>query len=312
MKQVSIVGAGNVGTNTAFFIAENRTAPVTLVDIKEGISTGKALDLMEAGPLRGYDTHIRGADTIEAIAGSDVVVLAAGRVRRPGESRVDLFQDNAPTIRSVCADIKRLAPQAVVVNVVEPVDMLTRLAQASLGLDRRRVLGVGGLLTATRLRYLVSHELAVSPREVTAVVLGPHHVSMVVVKDTIRVAGIPVLKLLDAARLDALIEEARTAGDTILGMAQRSTAYYGPSAATAVLVESICRDTHATLPVSTVCQGEYGVQDLSIGVLARIGAGGVEKILEIKLSAAEQEAFRDAAACLRQAWDEVNRETPVA
>jgi malate dehydrogenase len=312
MKQVSIVGGGNVGTNTAFFIAENRTASVTLVDIKEGMTTGKALDLMEAAPLRGYDTHIRGADRIEAIAGSDIVVLSAGRVRHTGESRVDLYQDNAPTVRAICEDVRRLAPNAVVVNIVEPIDLLTRLAQQTLGFDRSRVLGVGGLLTATRLRYLVSRELGVSPREVTAVVIGPHHVSMVFVKDTIRVAGIPVRMLLPESRLDALIEEARNAGDTILELAQRSTAFYGPSAAAAALVEAVARDTHATLPVSLVCGGEYGVHDLSIGVLTRIGGRGAERILELKMSAAETEAFRRAATRLQEAWDQVHRTESVA
>ena len=312
MKQVSIVGGGNVGTNTAFFIAENRTAPVTLVDIKEGVTTGKALDLMEAGPLRGYDTHIRGSDTIDAIAGSDIVVFACGRVRHPGEHRVDLFQDNAKTIGHVCHDVKRLAPNAVVVNVVEPIDLLTRLAQSTLGFEPQRVLGVGGLLTSTRLRYLVSQELNVSPREVTAVVVGPHHDSMVFVKDSIRVSGVPVSNLMDEATLDTLIDQARNAGDTILEMAQRSTSYYGPSAAAAALIEAIARDTHATMPVSTVCQGHYGVQDLSIGVLARIGSCGVEKILEVRMSEAEQDAFRQAAIKLQEAWDQVNREEPEA
>ena len=312
MKQVSIVGGGNVGTNTAFFIAENRTASVTLVDIKEGITTGKALDLMEAGPLRGYDTRITGADSIEEIEGSDIVVIAAGRVRHPGEHRIDLYQDNAKTIRTVCEDIKRLAPNAVVVNLVEPIDLLTRLAQVTLNFDRQRVLGVGGLLTSTRLRHMVSRELGVSPREVTAVVVGPHHASMVFARNTIRVSGVPVRELMDEATLETLIEEARTAGDTILSMAQRSTSYYGPSAAAASLIAAIARDTHATMPVSTVCQGEYGVRDLSIGVLARISGCGVEKILEMQMSESERQAFHQAAARLQELWDQVNREEPVA
>lgn len=307
MKRISIVGGGNVGTNTAFFIAENRTASVTLLDVKEGVTTGKALDLMEAGPLRGYDTHIQGADNIDAIAGSDVILIAAGRVRKPGEHRVDLYQDNSETIESVCEDIKRLAPDAIVVNIVEPIDLLTSLAQQRLGFDRRRVLGVGGLLTSTRLRYLVSHELNVSPREVTAIVVGPHHASMVFLKDTIRVAGIPVQMLMEDSRLDELIEEARLAGDAILDMAQRSTSYYGPSAAAARLIEAIARDTHASLPVSMVCDGEYGVQGLSIGILAQIGAGGVEKVLQPTMSDSESQAFETAAARLRVVWEQANR-----
>lgn len=308
MKQVSIIGGGNVGASAAFFLVENRTAPVTLVDIKEGLTRGKALDLMEAGPLRGYDTQIQGADAIEAIEGSSVVVLAAGRVRRPGESRVDLFHENARTIQSLCGSISQFAPDAVVVNIVEPIDLLTRLAQETLGFDRRRVLGVGGLLTSTRLRCLVSRELGVSPREVTAVVVGPHHASMVFLRDTIRVAGLPVRMLMDESKLDELIDEARAAGDVILDMAQRSTAYYGPGATAATLVEAIVRNQHATLPVSMVCQGEYGVQDLSIGVLARIGASGVEQVLEAPMSEAERELFQRAAGELGQAWGQVRAE----
>ncbi|MBM4094681.1 MAG: malate dehydrogenase, partial [Planctomycetes bacterium] len=283
------------------------TAPVTLVDVKEGMTTGKALDLMEAGPLRGYDTHITGADSIEAISGSDLVVIAAGRVRQPGERRADLYADNSATIRAICRDVKRLAPGAVVINLVEPVDLLTTLAQRVLEFDRRRVLGIGGLLTSTRLRYLVSDLLGVSPREVTAVVVGPHDANMVFLKDTIRVSGIPVRKLIPEQQLDELVEEARTAGDAILSLAQRSTSYYGPSAAAAAVVEAVARDTRATLPVSVVCAGEYGVDDLAIGVLARIGICGVREILPVGMSEAEAEAFRTAVAELRGTWDQFNR-----
>lgn len=250
MKRVAIIGGGNVGTNAAFFLAENGTASVTLVDVKEGVPTGKALDLMEAGPLRGYDTGIHGTNDIEKIAGSDVVLVAAGRVRRPGEDRSDLYKDNAATVRAICADIKRLAPGAVVVNVVEPIDSLTLLIHEELGGDRRRVLGVGGLLSSTRIRYLVSSALGVSPREVTALIVGPHRQSMVVLQDSIRVSGIPAAQLLGEERLAAIVEEARGAGDAILQMAQHSTAYYAPSAAVCALVEAVVRDTHAILPVS--------------------------------------------------------------
>ncbi len=304
MKHVSIVGGGNVGTNTAFFVAENRAASVTLVDVREGITTGKALDLMEAAPIRGYDTRIQGSDRIESIEGSDVVVIAAGRVRRPGEDRTDLYRDNSKTVGAICEQIRTLAPAALVVNVVEPIDLLTLLAQETLGFDRFRVMGVGGLLSSTRIRYLVSHAFGVSPREVTALVIGPHRSSMVFLRDTIRISGVPAAQLMDGAKLDRLIEEARTAGDTILTLAQRSTAYYAPSAATAALIQALVRDTHAVLPVSVRCQGEYGVCDLAVGVPAMIGAGGVERVIPVALSADEQKAFRAAidelAAARRQ------------
>lgn len=312
MKRVSIIGSGNVGTNTAFFIAENRTASVTLVDVKEGIATGKALDLMEAGPLRDYDTSIDGTEKIDSIRGSDVVIIAAGRVRKPGEKRVDLYRDNAPRLVSICEDVRKLAPDAVVVNIVEPVDLLTQLAQETLEFERNRVLGIGGLLSATRVRFLVSNALGVSPREVTALVVGPHRRSMIFVRNSIRVSGIPVLELMESSRLEALLEEARVAGDAILDMAQRSTSYYGPSAAAAGLVDAIVRDTHRLLPVSVRCEGEYGVHDLCVGVAAFVGASGALKIVEAPMTDREREAFRHAVLELRQARAQVTGEKPAS
>lgn len=303
MKKVSIVGGGNVGTNTAFFLAENGTASVTLVDIKEGVPFGKSLDLMEAGPLRGYDTTIRGTNAIAEIEGSDVVVIAAGRVRKPGEQRIDLYLDNAAVVRGICADIKKYAPNAVVVNLVEPVDSMTLVAQEALGFDRKRVLGVGGLLDSTRLRHAVAHALKISPREITALVVGPHRQSMVVLRDSIRVAGIPAVYLLGADRLETLIEEVRTAGDTILQMAQHSTAYYAPSAAAQKLIEAICRDTHDVLPVAFRLEGEYGIKGVVVSVPAQIGLAGVEKVLPAPMSDHEKQAFAAAAQELQAAID---------
>lgn len=301
MKRISIIGAGNVGTNTAFFIAEKRAAKVLLVDIKDGVAAGKSLDLMEAGPVRDYVTSIRGTVKIDDIADSDVVIITAGRVRKPGERREDLYRDNAPTVRAIAEDIRRLAPAAVVINQVEPIDLLTLLIQETLGTDRMKVIGVGGLLTSTRIRYLVSNALGVSSREVTGLIIGPHHSSMVFLRDTIRVSGIPAAALLGEARLGELIEEARTAGDKILDLAQRSTSFYAPSAAAAMLVDAIVGNTRALLPVSVRCEGEYGITGLAIGVPAYIGEQGVTGILQLKLSDADREAFDKAAAALKSA-----------
>jgi malate dehydrogenase len=301
MKRISIIGAGNVGTNTAFFIAEKRAAKVLLVDIKDGVAAGKSLDLMEAGPVRDYVTSIRGTVKIDDIAGSDVVIITAGRVRKPGERREDLYRDNAPTVRAIAEDIRRLAPAAVVINQVEPIDLLTLLIQETLGADRMKVIGVGGLLTSTRIRYLVSNALGVSSREVTGLIIGPHHSSMVFLRDTIRVSGIPAAALLGEARLGELIEEARTAGDKILDLAQRSTSFYAPGAAAAMLVDAIVGNTRALLPVSVRCEGEYGITGLAIGVPAYIGEQGVTGILQLKLSDADREAFDKAAAELKSA-----------
>jgi malate dehydrogenase len=299
MKRVGIIGSGNVGSNSAFFIAENRTALVTLIDVKEGLSVGKALDISEAGPIRRYDTEIQGENDIEKIRGSDIVVIAAGRVRAPDQSRDDLYRDNAPLVARICEDIKRLAPSAVVINVVEPVDMITLLAQKSLGFDRMRVLGVGGLLSSTRLRFLVSAFLGVSSREVTGMVIGPHRPSMVILRDTVRVSGIPVEKLVAPEQFDAIVDEVRKAGDTILQMAQRSTSYYAPSAAVAVLVQAIVRNTRSIMPVSIRLQGEFGLNDIAVSVPACIGEKGVDHVASVKMSAGETKDFSNAADELR-------------
>lgn len=291
MKKVGIIGSGNVGANTAFFIAENRAASVTLFDIKEGLSVGKALDMLEAGPIRRYDTDIRGANSIEEISGSDIVVVAAGRVRAPDQSRDELFKENSQLMLRLCDDIKRLAPDAVVINVVEPVDMLTLMAQKALGFDRMRVLGVGGLLSSTRLRYLISSALEVSSREVTGMVIGPHRPTMVFLRDTIRVSGIPVDKLLPSEKIDAILKEVRKAGDDILQMAQRSTAYYAPSAAVAMLVSAIVRDRKVLLPVSVRLQGEYGIGAVAVSVPVRIGEKGGDSIITLKMSRDENREF---------------------
>ena len=303
MKRISIIGAGNVGTNTAFFIAEQGASKVLMVDIKDGTAAGKALDLMEAGPVRGYASTIKGTSRIEDIAGSDVVIVAAGRVRKPGEGREDLYRDNAATVQAIARDVARLAPDAVVINLVEPIDLLTLLIQETLGFDRFKVMGVGGLLSSTRLRYLVSHALGVSPQEVTALIIGPHHKSMTFLRDSVRVSGIPAVTLLGEERLSQLIDEALGAGDTILEMSQRSTSFYAPSAAAATLVDAIASDSKALLPVSVRCEGEYGVKGLAIGVPAFVGEHGVARILELELSPADRAAFEKGAALLKTAHD---------
>jgi len=310
MKHVSIIGSGNVGSNAAFFIAENGVASVTLVDSKEGIPVGKALDMMEAGPLRNYDTLIRGSSDMRSIAGSDVVVIAAGRVRRPGETRVDLYRDNSPVVKEICAMVREYAPNAVVVNVVEPIDAITLRAQEALAFERTRVLGIGGLLSSTRMRYMVSRALGISPREVTAMVVGPHHNDMVVLQNTVRVSGIPAVTLLGQERFQAMVAEVKASGDTILQMAQKSTSYYAPSAAVSTLVEAIVRDTHAILPVSLRLQWEYGLNDIAVSVPAQVGARGVEKILQVEMGTEEQQAFQKAASELKTSIERVTGQLP--
>ncbi len=299
MKRIAIIGSGNVGANSAFFIAENGTASVTLVDVNEGLATGKTLDLSEAGPIRQYDTGICGSGSIDSIRGSDIVILAVGSVRKPDQTRDALYSDNAAIVMSICEKIKELAPDVIIINVVEPVDMITLLIQRFLGFNRFRVLGVGGLLSTTRLRFLISHTLGISPREVTGMVVGPHQPNMVVLRDTIRVSGIPAEKLMTKKQFDSAIDEVRAAGDTILHMAQKSTSYYAPSAVIAALAEAIVRDTKEILPVSICLDGEYGCRDIAVSVPARIGVGGVEQVIPVDMSDAEAKEFEEAVADLR-------------
>lgn len=299
MKKVSIIGSGNVGANSAFFIAENCSASVTLVDIREGVSKGKALDLSEAGPIRGYNTTISGADSIEEISGSEIVVIAAGRVRGPKETRDDLYRDNASLMQEICRNIKNHAPNSVVINIVEPVDRMVLLIRDLLDCDRRKILGVGGLLSSTRLRFLISSALGVSAREVTGMVVGPHNRNMVLLRDTIRVSGIPAEKLLPAERFESIIEEVRTAGDTILHLSERSTAFYAPSAAVASLVQAVALDTRAILPVSFPLEGECGLKDIAVSIPACIRACGVDRAISVEMRASEKEAFDSAVAELR-------------
>lgn len=305
MKRIAILGSGNVGANSAFFIAENRTASVTLIDIREGLAAGKTLDLSEAGPIRQYDTGICGSGTIEHVRNSDIVILSAGHVRKPDQIRDDLYPENAQIVQQLCEQIKILAPNSIVINVVEPVDMITLLAQRILGFDRMRVLGVGGLLSSTRLRFLVSHALGVSPREVTGMVIGPHRPNMVVLRNTMRVSGIPAEKLLTHDQLENIVKEVREAGDVILQLAQNSTSFYAPSAAVAALAEAIVRDTKMILPVSIRLDGEYGLRDIAVSVPARVGAGGVERLVSVEMSEAEAKEFEMAAADLRASLNRV-------
>ncbi|MEJ2108682.1 MAG: malate dehydrogenase [Acidobacteriota bacterium] len=299
MKKVSIIGSGNVGANSAFFIAENRSASVTLVDIKEGVPKGKALDLSEAGPIRGYDTAITGAGSIEEISGSDIVVIAAGRVRNPDETRDDLYRDNAAFMQEICRDVKRLAPDAVLINIVEPVDRITLLIRKLMNCDRRKILGIGGLLSSTRLRFLISNVLGVSAREVTGMVIGPHRPCMVILRDTIRVSGIPAAKLLSNEQFESIIDEVRSAGDTILQLAEKSTAFYAPSAAVAALVDAVARDTRALLPVSFPLEGEYGLKNIAVSVPACICSAGVDHVIPVKMTIMEEEALQKAVYELR-------------
>jgi malate dehydrogenase len=295
MKKVGIIGSGNVGVNSAFFIAEMAAAQVTLFDVKEGISEGKALDLMEAAPIRSYRTGIEGSSDIASIAGSHAVVIAAGLIRTPGHDRGEHFRENATIVRDICAQVVNLAPGALVVVATEPVDAMVKIVVDATGFDRGRVMGIGGLLDCTRMAHFVSDELKVSPRDVSAMVIGSHTRLMVPVPEYTRVNGIPISQLMSEEAVARIVTATREAGSVIIDLARRANAYYAPSAAIAQVVEAVCVDTHKVLSLSVFLEGEYGLRDVALSVPCRIGAAGVEEILEVELGEEVLEAFRKSA-----------------
>jgi malate dehydrogenase len=300
VSQVSILGSGNVGANTAFFIAETGVEEVLLYDLQEGLAIGKALDMMEAAPLRKYRNRLRGAAKLEQIAGSEIVVLAAGRVRRPGMKREDLFAENRELVGELAPRLKELAPEAVVVVATEPVDPITREFVHASGFPRQRVLGVGGCLDATRLRYAVARELGVSMEDVSAMVIGRHSGSMLALPRYCSVSGVPLPQLLSPERIQALTAETAGAGDLIVQMAQRSSAFYAPSAAVADIVNCVHMDLRRVLCLSLVLQGEYGLSGVALSLPAVLGRGGVRRVLTPRLTQAELQIMKRSAAELAE------------
>jgi malate dehydrogenase len=299
MKKVSIVGSGNVGVNSAFFIAESAAAHVLLVDIQEGISTGKALDLMEAAPIRRYRTRIEGSDAIADIAGSDVVVMAAGRIRTPGKDRSEHFQENAATAREIAAAILAHAPEAKVIVATEPVDAIVKVVVEATGFDRHRVIGVGGILDSMRMASFVADALGVSPRDIHALVIGSHTSRMVPLPFYARVNGVEITQLLDAQTVGRIVDDTRRAGDMIVDLAKRANAFYAPSAAITTLVEAICLDLKLVRSVSVLLEGEYGLSGVALSVPCKLGAPGVEQIIELALNEEDRQALSASAGPVR-------------
>jgi len=295
MARVSIIGSGNVGANAAFFIVEKGVTDVLLVDVQQGLSRGKALDIMEASPIRRYRNALAGSDSLSDIAGSQMVVLAAGSIRSPGMRREDLFGVNASLVKTLAPEIARLAPDSVVVVATEPVDSLTALFVKASGMPRTRVLGLGGILDSMRLRALIARELDVSAEIVSAMVIGRHSDDMICLPRYCSVSGVPLPLLMAPERIAALVQETRHAGDLVVELAKRSSAYYAPSAAIAELADSIHMNLNRTFSVSLVLEGEYGVKDAALSVPAVIGEKGAARILTPELTREEKDAFQQSA-----------------
>ncbi len=298
-KKITVVGAGNVGATCAQELARRDYADVVLVDVIPNMPQGKALDLNQAGAVLGYEPKVVGTNGYDETEGSDVVVITAGKPRAPGMSRDDLVTTNEAIVGSVTREAVRRSPQAVLVVVSNPLDAMCHVAKATSRFPKRRVVGMAGILDTARFAAFVSQELGVSVREVTAMVLGGHGDQMVPVVSATSVGGVPLTDLLSAARIRKLVDRTRFGGGEIVQLLGTS-AWYAPGAAAAQMVDAICLDQKRVLPCTAYLEGEYGIDGLYMGVPVKLGAGGVEEIVRLKLSADEKRMLRASAAAVRE------------
>jgi len=300
-NKITIVGAGNVGATTAHYIAERELGEIILVDVPETgtMPAGKALDMMEAGPVVGYDTRIHGTTDYDLTADSDVVVITAGVARKPGMSREDLVYTNQKIVTGVVNQIKETSPEAILIVVTNPLDSMAYVAKKASGFPRERVIGQAGVLDTARMRAFISMELDVSAQNVHAFVLGGHGDEMVPLPRYSTVAGIPITELLSPERIEAIVDRTRKGGAEVINLLRTTSAYYAPGASVAKMVEAILKDKHLILPCSAYLQGEYGLHDMYFGVPVKLGRDGVEQILEIQLTPDEREMLDKSVALVR-------------
>jgi malate dehydrogenase len=300
--KITIIGAGNVGATTAHWCAAAELGDIVVLDIPqtEGMPAGKALDLMQASPIVGFDSKIVGTTNYADTKDSDVVVITAGIARKPGMSRDDLLSTNAKIVGSVASEIKQSSPNAVVIVVSNPLDAMVQRALQVTGFPPNRVLGQAGVLDTARYRAFLAMELGVSVEDISALLMGGHGDTMVPMPSCTSVGGIPVLQLIDSKRLDEIVQRTRNGGAEIVGLLKTGSAYYAPAAATAQMVEAIVRDKKRLIPCAAYCNKEYGVGGYFVGVPVILGAGGVEKIVELKLTAQEQADFQKSVDAVKE------------
>jgi len=295
LKKITVVGAGFVGATTVQRIAEKELGDVVMTDIIEGLPQGKALDLMESAPIEGFNVEVLGTNDYKDIEGSDVVVITAGIARKPGMTRDDLVKINSTIVSEVCENIKKYAPESIVIVVTNPLDIMTYIALKKTGFHPSRVLGMSGVLDSARFATFVAMELGCSPKDVDAMVLGGHGDTMVPLPRHTTVSGVPITELMDEATIDMLVERTVNGGAEIVELLKTGSAFYAPSAAISVMVESIVRDQHRILPAAVYLHGQYGHDGIYLGVPVKLGQQGVEAILELDLTESEQ-AMLDKSA----------------
>jgi len=299
-NKVTVIGAGNVGATTAQRIAEAGLADVVVVDIVEGLPQGKGLDLAEAAPVVGHDSRVTGTNDYADTAGSDIIVVTSGIARKPGMSRDELMATNAGIVRAVVQEAARRSPNAILIIVTNPLDAMCHVALSASGFPRERVLGMAGVLDSARFRTFIAQELGVSVEDTHAFVLGGHGDTMVPLPRYSTVAGVPITELMSPERVAALCQRTATGGAEVVALLKTGSAFYAPAAATFEMVESILLDRKRVLPCAVLLQGEFGTDGLFVGVPVVLGAGGMERIFEIDLTAEEQVAFDASAAAVRE------------
>lgn len=300
MPKVAFVGAGNVGATAALFTAMHDVADVALMDVVEGRAEGKALDMAAAAPVLGFGVGVTGASGLSLLEGADVVVVTAGLARKPGMSRMDLLRKNAEIVGGVADEVKKLAPSAIVINVTNPLDVMTELILRRAGFERERVMGMAGVLDSARFRSFLASRLGADPRDIHAMVLGGHGDAMVPLVSGATCAGVPVEKLLSREALDETVERTRKAGGEVVKLLKTGSAFVSPAASVALMVRAVLRDEKRLLAACVHLEGEYGHEGVCLGVPVVLGRGGVARIVEMELSPDESRALEGSASAVRE------------
>lgn len=301
--KISVIGAGNVGATCALRLAEMELADIVLVDIVEDMPQGKALDMMETGPVVGYDVNITGTNGYEETADSDIVVITSGIPRKPGMSRDDLVSTNTKIVKSVTEQVAAKSPNSIIIVVANPLDAMTYVAHKVSGFPRERVMGMAGVLDSARFRAFISMELGVSVDNIHAFVLGGHGDDMVPLAKYTTVAGVPITELMSEERVEALIDRTRKGGAEIVKLLKTGSAYYAPAASAAEMCEAILKDQKKILPCCVLAQGEYGIDNIFVGLPVKLGSEGLESIFQIELTKSESEELQTSAGRVKELCD---------
>lgn len=304
-KKIAVIGSGFVGSTCAHWAALKELGDVVLLDINEGMARGKALDLWQASPIEGFDSKVTGTKEYKDIANSDVIIITAGLPRKPGMSRDDLLKINAKIMKEVCLGIKTHSPDSVVIVVSNPLDAMAYIAKKHLGFPRSRVIGMAGVLDSARFRTFIAEKLNVSVKDVQAFVLGGHGDTMVPMPRHCSVGGLPLLEMLDTDQVNALVERTRKGGAEIVGFLKTGSAYYAPSASAVQMAEAILKAQNRILPCTAFLEGEFGVNNLFIGVLCMLGGKGLEKVIELQLNEEEQAGLNHSVQAVQKLVDQL-------